>query len=317
MPVYGTEATVARAIESVRSQTFTDFELLIINDHSKDNAREVVMDYLRKFPDSRIRFIENETNRGLAYTRNRGIDLARGRWLAFLDSDDTYKINFLETMLRNVEKVDVVIAGHELVYQDGTRRYRQPGVLGTYSQKQAQLAALKFQLPPFVWDKIFRRSAVGDLRFPEISRFEDAGFCISMMARVKKLRVIRDSIYEYSVNANSITWGSAPPPIAESFKYRAYIMNNAHVHERDKALKNALAVTWTFNCISSAQAAFHAYPKDYGSYVKGFRTELDVPILFHCLKGRPTIGLAGALLKFAPVVYAGIYKAYLRLAYRI
>ena len=84
IPVYNREKYVAAAIESVLAQTFTDFELLVIDDGSTDRSREVV----RSYHDPRIRLMCSETNEGIPKTRNKGIQFARGEYLAFLDSDD-------------------------------------------------------------------------------------------------------------------------------------------------------------------------------------------------------------------------------------
>ena len=84
IPVYNREAYVGAAIESILTQTFADFELLVIDDGSTDGSREVV----RRLSDPRVRLLCQEHNQGLPRTRNAGIDAARGVYLAFLDSDD-------------------------------------------------------------------------------------------------------------------------------------------------------------------------------------------------------------------------------------
>jgi len=84
IPVYNREKYVAVAIDSILSQTFSDFELLVVDDGSTDRTIDVVLSY----SDPRIRLVRNNANRGVATTRNKGIQLARGEYLAFLDSDD-------------------------------------------------------------------------------------------------------------------------------------------------------------------------------------------------------------------------------------
>src|SRR5215813_13711547 len=84
IPVYNREKYVGSAIDSILAQTFTDFELLVIDDGSTDKSREVV----RSYHDPRIRLVCNEANEGIPKTRNKGVQLARGEYLAFLDSDD-------------------------------------------------------------------------------------------------------------------------------------------------------------------------------------------------------------------------------------
>src|SRR5262245_27160007 len=84
MPVYNREKYVGKAIESVLTQTFTNFELLVIDDGSTDRSRAIVQSYV----DARIRLFCNDANEGIPKTRNKAIALARGEYIAFVDSDD-------------------------------------------------------------------------------------------------------------------------------------------------------------------------------------------------------------------------------------
>ena len=93
MAVYNGEKFINQAIESVLQQTFKDFELLIIDDGSTDNSQSIINSYT----DKRIRVLKNEGNKGLAYTRNRGINEATGKYFATLDCDDVAYKNRLET----------------------------------------------------------------------------------------------------------------------------------------------------------------------------------------------------------------------------
>ncbi len=99
IPVYNREKYIGEAIESILAQTFTDFELLVIDDGSADGSREVV----RSYPDPRIRFSLHRGNLGVAKTRNDGIRWARGEYLAFLDSDD---VAYPDRLARQVAFLD-------------------------------------------------------------------------------------------------------------------------------------------------------------------------------------------------------------------
>ncbi|WP_110686013.1 glycosyltransferase family 2 protein [Salinicola aestuarinus] len=113
MPVYNVEAFVGEAIQSVLAQTFTDFELIIVDDGSHDRS----MDICRTFTDERIRVV-TQRNRGLAGARNSGIAVARGDYVALLDSDDrwdTAKLSLHYIHLRADESVDVSYSGSRLI----------------------------------------------------------------------------------------------------------------------------------------------------------------------------------------------------------
>lgn len=96
MPSYNTDRFIAETIESVLAQTYTDWELIIVDDCSNDNTDEVVAQYLS---DTRIRYIKNEKNSGAAVSRNRALREAKGKWIAFLDSDDLWLPEKLEKQI--------------------------------------------------------------------------------------------------------------------------------------------------------------------------------------------------------------------------
>ncbi len=97
MAAYNAEKTIATAIKSVLAQNFTDWELLVINDCSKDNTSSVVRDFTEK--DDRIQLLENEVNSGVSLSRKRGMEAARGEWIAVLDSDDVWAPDKLEKQI--------------------------------------------------------------------------------------------------------------------------------------------------------------------------------------------------------------------------
>jgi glycosyltransferase involved in cell wall biosynthesis len=86
MPAYNSERYIGEAIESILNQTFTDFEFIIINDGSMDDTAKIVLQYANK--DKRIKFINNKDNRGIVSVLNQGLDLAKGEYIARMDSDD-------------------------------------------------------------------------------------------------------------------------------------------------------------------------------------------------------------------------------------
>lgn len=109
MPSYNTGKFIAESIKSVLAQTYQDFELIIVDDCSTDDTEEVV----KSFNDSRIIFIKNETNSGAAVSRNRALREAKGKWIAFLDSDDLWMPQKLELQLNFMKE-----NGYAFTYTD-------------------------------------------------------------------------------------------------------------------------------------------------------------------------------------------------------
>lgn len=110
MPSYNTAEYIAASIESVLAQTYTDWELIIVDDCSADNTDSVVAPYLE---DKRIRYLKNATNSGAAISRNYALREAKGRWVAFLDSDDLWLPQKLEKQIAFMEK-----NGYSFTYTD-------------------------------------------------------------------------------------------------------------------------------------------------------------------------------------------------------
>jgi len=107
MPSYNTAKYIVDSINSVLAQTYQDWELIIVDDHSTDNTMEI----LQQYTDKRIRIFSNRQNSGVAVTRNRAIEKAKGRWLAFLDSDDLWCPDKLEKQIAFMER-----NGHSVSY---------------------------------------------------------------------------------------------------------------------------------------------------------------------------------------------------------
>ena len=103
MPSYNTAKFISQTIESVLAQTYTNWELIIVDDCSTDNTDEVVKSFLS---DNRIKYIKNEKNSGAAVSRNRALREAKGKWIAFLDSDDLWLPEKLEKQISFMRKND-------------------------------------------------------------------------------------------------------------------------------------------------------------------------------------------------------------------
>lgn len=101
MPAYNAGKTIRESIDSVISQTYSDWELLIIDDNSRDNTNEIVAEYVNN--DNRINYYKQYPNQGVAAARNRAVDLSNGQFIAFLDSDDIWLPRKLEVQIKTLE----------------------------------------------------------------------------------------------------------------------------------------------------------------------------------------------------------------------
>ena len=106
MPSYNTRQYILEAIKSVQNQTYSNWELIIIDDCSNDGTFDCINNYLISNNEKRVKVTFNEKNVGAAISRNRALALAKGKWIAFLDSDDFLEKDFLEVLSLYVKKHD-------------------------------------------------------------------------------------------------------------------------------------------------------------------------------------------------------------------
>lgn len=119
MAAYNAEKTIDRAIASVLAQTYREFELIVVNDCSKDQTRQIVQKYTEQDP--RVRLVDNPKNYGISYTRKRGSNEARGTWIAVLDSDDAWTTDKLEKQAKRQSETgaDLLFTGSTFMDVDG------------------------------------------------------------------------------------------------------------------------------------------------------------------------------------------------------
>lgn len=118
VPVYKVEKYIRRCVDSILAQTFTDFELILIDDGSPDNSGSICDEYVTR--DARVQVIHKE-NGGVSSARNVGIDAANGNWITFVDSDDYVKETYLEDLYE--PEYDVVVTGHKIIDVDTNKSY--------------------------------------------------------------------------------------------------------------------------------------------------------------------------------------------------
>ena len=118
IPVYNVEKYIEDCLRSVINQTYTDLEIICIEDAGNDGSGDIVKQFMAS--DSRIKLVENEANMGLAAVRNRGLEMAEGKYVYFLDSDDMIKENAIEELcsLSEAENLDACIFAAEFIYDD-------------------------------------------------------------------------------------------------------------------------------------------------------------------------------------------------------
>lgn len=120
IPAYKAEKYISQALESIKKQIYSEWELLVVEDAFQDKTELIVREFAQEFPDKRIEYIRHETNKGLAATRNTAMRVARGKYITFLDHDDIWCPQFLEKAVLELEKegVDLAFSTVQTFYED-------------------------------------------------------------------------------------------------------------------------------------------------------------------------------------------------------
>ena len=212
MPAFNVEQYISMAIDSVLNQTFSDFELIIINDGSTDGTGEIIERYYEK--DSRIRVYHIE-NQGLANARNLAISHAKGEYVTFIDSDDAVKENYLECLYENAVKynADVVVSSYYR-YVEEEKKYYYVILEQGYEVKEftGQEVYQNYYSPvngynvAFVvaWGKLFRREIMTKLHFPKGKIHEDSYTTYKAYLLSDKVVYVNKHLYMYRQRSNSI-----------------------------------------------------------------------------------------------------------------
>lgn len=189
VPVYNMERFLNDCVDSILSQTFTDFELILVDDGSKDKSPAICDEYAKK--DSRVKVI-HKANGGVSSARNMGLDVAQFDYVAVLDSDDYVASEMYDTMVKQMQTgaYDLIVCGYDYVDESGNvlRKYEsaQDRVLS-----KEQLVYEFLNIMPTVrfgtCNKIFKRQIIGDLRYDEnLKSGEDGEFLFRYIKKMSK-----------------------------------------------------------------------------------------------------------------------------------
>ena len=195
VPVYKVEQYLPRCIDSILAQTFTDFELLLIDDGSPDNSGKICDEYAKK--DARIRVFHNQ-NQGVSATREFGVQHAQGVFIQFVDSDDWIESNMFELMYDKAvqEQAEIVGCNFIEVYKDHSHEVRC-----FYESKDAFVRDIIASHWGVVWKHLVKRQLYidNDIHFPKgINGGEDYIVCVKLFTNAKQVTCVDKSLYNYN-----------------------------------------------------------------------------------------------------------------------
>lgn len=217
MPVYNSERYLSQTLDSLCAQLEGGIEIILIDDGSTDSSAAICDRYAQA---NSCIVVEHTPNSGVSKARNRGLQLARGEIITFVDSDDWVEPDYCSTIIREMQEVDM------LIYNSNVHRANKVEVAsfvhnGKYVTEEDVADVLsEIHYPAnrlgWPWNKAFRRNVIEEMqaRFPEdISLFEDEVFVLQYCTKVRQLRIISQPLYNYRVHENSLSYRNIEPGV--------------------------------------------------------------------------------------------------------
>lgn len=206
VPVYNVELYLERCLESIVNQTYTNLEIIIVNDGSTDNSLEICEKW--KNIDNRIK-VKSIENNGVSNARNVGISMVTGDYLYFADSDDYLEPDIIEFLLKNSvnNDADVVRCGFVMEFDNGTKENygNDECTISNYDNKVIDLIVNDY-ISGALWNKLYRFSAVKEYRFDvAYDSSEDLAYNYSILKSINKIVNVPDAKYHHFIRQNSIT----------------------------------------------------------------------------------------------------------------
>ena len=221
IPVYNASDSIAKTLDSLLLQTFTNFEIIAVNDGSTDTSLDILNLYKRK--DHRVQVL-NQNNSGAGSARNNGINIARGKYITFLDSDDFCEHNMLEEYHKIMKETDADIAVSKF-YKYSIKEQKIVSTAGHYAKKglynTTELGEDLFTISlPMPWNKIFKKQLLekNNITFPNLKSSEDICFCYSAFAHAQKIAFIDKTFVFWTYdNTKSLHFTSGNKNLEDAF----------------------------------------------------------------------------------------------------
>ena len=205
VPIYNVEKYLKRCLESILNQTYTNIEIILVDDGSTDNSGIICDKYAEK--DERIIIIQKE-NGGLSSARNTGIDISTGEYLCFVDSDDYIENDMIEYLYCGIKKynVDIAVCGFSIIYSNGRKKcITIPKNDIIYSKMDAlDIHLLSGYIDDITCNKIFKKQLYENIRYPEGYLYEDMITTYKLINKANRVALCPKSKYNYCRRGDSI-----------------------------------------------------------------------------------------------------------------
>lgn len=203
VPVFNAAPFLRRCVDSILSQNYINFELIILDDGSTDNS----LDVARQYPDSRIR-VYSQPHSGIAETRNRLLRLASGHYIYYVDADDWIEPDALKTLhgYAQLHDLDILICGHVEQTFPSTLNFSESDIIAINRTQAVERFLTSMDIPSAMWSKLIKTATIRPLAFdPCVHYGEDTLMTWCLINNARRIGLTNYRPYHYTDNARSIT----------------------------------------------------------------------------------------------------------------
>ena len=299
VPVYNVEKYLEECLDSIQHQTYTDIEVILVNDGSTDNSRVICEQFCEE--DSRFLLI-NQENQGLSAARNKGVEISAGEYIVFVDSDDIILPNYLETLMHYMrEDVDIVESQFTISKEEFlAESYKELTILFEGNSQEAVKIFPKHVLNVNAVTKLYRRSIVEAVPYIDGVIFEDVYCGIGMLRYIRKIIKIDYKGYYYRQRQASIMHRTFTPKNLDIFTVSDKLIEL--YSDREELLPYIASFL-----VHLATMHYHSYVKKGNPYREFYNQKLDEYVTL--TKKNPDLARASRLIKlydFCPKYYNSI-----------
>ncbi|MBR6961544.1 glycosyltransferase family 2 protein [Candidatus Saccharibacteria bacterium] len=313
VPIYNVAEYLPRCLDSILTQTYSKFEVLLVNDGSTDDSKTICGEYVKK--DRRFILI-NKKNGGVSSARNAGLEKSSGEYITFIDPDDYADEDYLETLLKTLRKFnsDVAACGHITRYgaSDTTLSSAcgKSFCLSAHDAVEAMLYETYDGLGVSLWAKIFSKALFDGICFPEGSIFEDTAIVFELVGSAHKVGANLISKYNYMMRDDSITNRSFDKSKLDMIDATEYACRSAAKKFPDlkRAAKCRMVYAYLSTLSQASKSAKKPDKKITKKLIRYIRKHGFLILLNKRVKARNKIGVLSSLFGFG--FYSFIWRLY-------
>lgn len=309
VPVYKVENYLNKCIQSITDQTYKNLEIILVDDGSPDNCPQLCDNWAKQ--DSRIKVI-HINNSGVAAARNAGLKVATGEYIGFVDSDDWIDKDMYEFLLNYMcDGIDIVRCSYRKIEQDIPEEFCNDGKKETLNSDEFLVKLFTNNiLNSNCWCKLYRRSIIGDIKFPEnIKIGEDHYFNYLIAKNADKIFTVNESKYNYLIRSSSVTNKTDINNWLQNVKLHKLIFESEKNNNETKVYAAECFANWVLDlialCIKSNKIETKEYAVIRNILNTSFKDLNHLPL-------NKKLKVKLILAKYTPVIYNIILKIHFK-----